>query len=131
VSRDSRETRRAAAAFAVAARSSSGPQAGDFLRLARQLPGMLQTNGLLATWAYLLGKDEAFLAHLFEHLRSCGLLKADETGSREILLARWTAEDGTQRLDGLRLRRLTAEALDYAVWLKRAAEGLAAREVVE
>ena len=97
----------------------------ELLALARKLPVMLQTNGLLATWAHLLAKSkqgsehEQALAALAGHLRSLGL--AGDGTSQELFDSWVHAERGLSSRD---LRRRTAEAIEFAVWLKRAAEAL-------
>lgn len=96
----------------------------DFLRLARKLPVMLHTNGLLATWAHLLASKRTKIAEaLLEHFQQEGVpvLHPRGNGPLEVFTQEWTGDDG---LSGLELRRLTAEAVLYAVWLKRAAEAL-------
>lgn len=114
------------------ARAGEIPEPGKpkFLGVARKLPAMLQINGLLAAWAFLLAKDEdphhQTLAAVRDHLT------ADELGLRPLLPsleAVFAADggngaDGPSPLTGPELRRLTAETLVYAGWLKRAAEAL-------
>ncbi len=97
----------------------------ELLALARKLPVMFQTNGLLATWAHLLAKSKEgsehtqVLAALAGHFRSQGL--AGE-GDPSALFNSWVDENGG--LSSHDLRRRTAEAIEFAVWLKRAAEAL-------
>lgn len=103
----------------------------EFLALARKLPFMLHTNGLLATWAHLLAKRkkdpekdfvlQALSTHLREASPRLGLGIAP-AGEAQKVFDRWVdARDG---LTGLALRKNTAEALAFSVWLKRAAEAL-------
>jgi CRISPR type III-B/RAMP module-associated protein Cmr5 len=103
---------------------------GDLLTLARRLPEMLQTNGLLAAWAYLLAKQDrepareklerALREHLSHEAIGLGGLVAKLEGI-------FSSENGDRRgLAGPELRRLTAEAVVYSGWLKRAAEALCA-----
>jgi CRISPR/Cas system CMR-associated protein Cmr5 small subunit len=101
----------------------------DFLGLARTLPVMLQTNGLLATWAHLLAKakkDEEYreaLKALLEHFRAAPLrLVPDHGDAGKVFTGLWNAP--ASAASGAQLRRLTAEAIAFAVWLKRAAEAL-------
>jgi CRISPR type III-B/RAMP module-associated protein Cmr5 len=115
------------------------PRRADFLGVAQKLPVMLQTNGLLATWAHLVAKggpapastptaslDENALAAraLLDHLRSHAPAKlfAAADGNAEALDALWGKDPSGA--SGLTLRRLTAEAIRYSVWLKRAAEAV-------
>ncbi len=97
----------------------------DLLGLARALPVMLRTNGLLATWAHLLKKEKpehaAAAGALLAHLRALSLVPP-EGSAVKVFLDCWTAPAGGA--SGLQLRRLTAEAVAFSVWLKRAAEAL-------
>jgi CRISPR/Cas system CMR-associated protein Cmr5 small subunit len=97
--------------------------AGAFLTMARKLPVMLQTNGLLATWAHLLAKNNSehqeALAALTSHLQSLGLAgQLTPSG----LFDDWI--DADRGLSSAELRRRTAEAMEFSVWVKRAAEAL-------
>jgi CRISPR/Cas system CMR-associated protein Cmr5 small subunit len=132
------EQARGHAAFSFVQSIPDGRRA-DFLGVAQKLPVMLQTNGLLATWAHLVAKggparvaapaaslDENALAAraLLDHLRPhapANLFTAAD-GTVEALLALWRTEPAGA--SGVTLRRLTAEAIRYSVWLKRAAEAL-------
>lgn len=122
---------RAGNAFGFVASYQGKP--GDFLGLARTLPVMLQTNGLLATWAHLLAKGARSEEYrdmaraLLAHFRHQGLRLAVAAGDEwEVFLQEW-ARPATGS-NGTRMRRLTAEAIAYSVWLKRAAEALCAAE---
>ena len=98
-----------------------------FLGLARKLPVMLQTNGLLASWAHLVSKKGAEYGKtaeaLLQHLQKVGLAEPQPADPRRVLLEVWTGS----ALTGDTLRRLTQESIIYAVWLKRAAEALCDR----
>ena len=102
----------------------------DFLALARKLPFMLHTNGLLATWAHLLAKKKdpenaLVLQALATHLRALALrlgLDVLAEGAARKIFDRWV--DAQHGLTGFALRKNTAEALAFSVWLKRAAEAL-------
>jgi len=87
---------------------------------AESLPTMLQTNGLLATWAHLLSKREAsmVLQTLADHLWHWENRHGAQPTPRAVFVG-WVSDDQAQ-LTGTRLRRLTDEALAFAVWLKRA-----------
>jgi CRISPR type III-B/RAMP module-associated protein Cmr5 len=97
----------------------------ELLALARKLPVMFQTNGLLATWAHLLAKSkegsehEKVLAALAGHFRSLGLAG---NAAPVALFNSWIAAQ--EGLSSYELRRRTAEAIEFTVWLKRAAEAL-------
>lgn len=85
------------------------------------LPTMIQVNGLLSTWAFLLSKgDTELLRILNEHLWHSEKRTGNPPSAREMFLA-WIG-DGEGQLTGSHLRRLTAEALAFSVWLKRAAQ---------
>jgi CRISPR/Cas system CMR-associated protein Cmr5 small subunit len=97
----------------------------ELLALARKLPVMFQTNGLLATWAHLLAKSKEgsehvqVLAALASHFRSLAL--AGEGAPGELFNSWVSTQEG---LSSQGLRRCTTEAIEFAVWLKRAAEAL-------
>lgn len=116
------DQRRAASAYAYAA----SPNAE--MEWAQKLPAMLQINGLLATWAFLLGKKQnRLLASLLQHLHSLVPELQTQEESAEEAFRRWVGAPGSKSkgLRGEELRGLTAEALAWSVWLKRAAEAQA------
>lgn len=120
--RRSLDQQRAANAYAAAV---PGEGDVDFQRL----PAMLQTNGLLATWAFLLAKKDkgrAALDALLRHLRTRADLGVPPGTAHEVFRT-WVGEPGGDAggLGGPALRTLTAEALAFSVWLKRAAEAAA------
>lgn len=114
---------RAAAAYQAIAKVDT--KAGD---MAVKLPVMLQINGLLATWASLLAKEakkeSTPLDALLGHLRSLPELQVPAHKSAHEIFLFWVGGEPNNRagVSGTRLRALTAEALAFAVWLKRAAE---------
>ena len=92
----------------------------DFLQIARKLPALFQTNGLLAAWAHLVAKDKTLAAQaLLGHFREAGLPVPAEGEPLQVLTSRWLAAGGLASSD---LRKLTHEAIVYSAWLKRAAE---------
>lgn len=119
------DQRRAAAAY-----REIGDAHPDVVSLARSLPDMLRTNGLLATWAFLLTKEKKKdrqptpLRAVLEHLRSLPGLDVPAQGDLEAVFLHWVggATGAGGSVDGPALRALTAEALAFAGWLKRAAE---------
>jgi CRISPR/Cas system CMR-associated protein Cmr5 small subunit len=124
---------RAGRAFKVAEAAAQGNHGDDFLALGRELPTMLQRNGLLATWSFLLSKRKSgegekapalALNALLSHLSASeiGLVAPPARDALALFRDQWTSRDSS--LSGLELRRLTAEALLFAGWLKRAAETL-------
>lgn len=120
------EQLRARRAFAKAGEIAETEGKKDFLSLARSLPAMLQNNGLLATWAFLLSKDtaqhKAILTILLKHLRSdCFNFPIQRDTPAAVFIHDWT---GQTPLQGPQLMRLTAEALAFSGWLKRASEAL-------
>lgn len=95
--------------------------------LAIRLPAMLQINGLLATWAFLLAKEKKEptpLAALLGHLRDLPELAVPEDGGAPEAFLHWVGgpRGASGGIRGTLLRALTAEALAWSVWLKRAAE---------
>lgn len=119
------DQRRAAAAY-----REIGDAHPDVVNLARGLPDMLRTNGLLATWAFLLTKEKKNprqptpLPALLGHLRSLPGLGVPAQGDLEAVFLHWVggATGAGGGVVGPTLRALTAEALAFAGWLKRAAE---------
>lgn len=112
------DQQRAASAYAYAA----APNAD--LDWAQKLPAMLQINGLLATWAFLLAKSETpLLDALLGYLRTLPELAVPRGDAQSVFL-HWVggATGASGGIGGSLLRALTAEALAWSVWLKRAAE---------
>jgi CRISPR/Cas system CMR-associated protein Cmr5 small subunit len=111
---------RASHAYTFVQSGLSNPS--DFLQLTRKFPVLLQTNGLLAAWAYLLAKGgsaQDYARALAAHFREAPVaLPALAPGDSAAILNAWT------RLTGSQLRQLTAETLAYSTWLKRAAEAI-------
>lgn len=102
----------------------------DFLSLARSLPAMFQGNGLLATWAFLLSKEKRevhykkVLQVMVAHLRWSDFgfgIDSNDT-AESLFLTKWTG--GSSTMSPTRLMALTAEAIVFSGWLKRAAEAL-------
>ena len=117
---------RAKCAFAKAGEVARTDSKKDFLNLARSLPAMLQNNGLLATWAFLLSKTgaphKAMLNILLVHLRNDYFrfpIQRDTPAA--VFIHDWT---GQPPLQGPQLMQITAEALAFSGWLKRASEAL-------
>src|SRR4051794_12285404 len=105
------EQRRARRAYAVLTESP------DLSEWTDRLPIMLQTNGLLATWAYLLsGHDDpsagALLRTLCEHLWQFENGQGSAPAARTMFLT-WVGE-GTGHLTAQRMMHLTDEALALA-----------------
>jgi CRISPR/Cas system CMR-associated protein Cmr5 small subunit len=118
------DQRRAASAYTYAATAAD-------LDRAQKLPAMLQINGLLATWAFFLSNSETpLLDALLGYLRSLPDLAVPE-GSAEAVFLHWVGgpAGASGGIGGSLLRALTAEALAWSVWLKRAAEARPANGV--
>jgi len=104
----------------------------EYLSFAKNLPAMFQNNGLLATWAFFLSKDKkahqtlltALLDHFQKHFRDPQLefTVAESIGPKEVFINYWTRAG--KELNGMQLMQLTAEAVAFSGWLKRAAEAL-------
>jgi len=101
----------------------------DYSSLAGNLPAMFQNNGLLATWAFLLSKHDkdqhslmlqALLQH-FQH-EHFNLIDAGPLTPQKVFVDHWTHQN--RYLNGEKLMQLTAEAVAFSGWLKRAAEAL-------
>jgi CRISPR-associated protein Cmr5 len=90
---------------------------------ARQLPALIQTNGLGLTLTYLRAKaGDRHFAKLYEHV---------EGWVKERVEWAETAADLVECIvknDSLRYRHATQEALALAVWLRRFAEALLPEE---
>ncbi len=121
---------RAKRAYEKAREAAGKDHRKDYLKLTRNLPAMFQTNGLLATWAFHLSlKDkpnhkasEVALKAILEHFQSPPFNLAGSGKTIEsIFTGEWTATTG---FDNEKLMRLTAEAIAFSGWLKRAAEAL-------
>lgn len=119
---------RARNAFGFVLEGVQAGNLGDFLQLARKLPAMLQTNGFLATWAHLLSKNKAehqavargFLRHFRDS--EIHLITDPARDAKRMFIDIWTGP--RQGLGTADFQKLTAEAVVFAVWLKRAAEAL-------
>lgn len=114
---------RAARAYATITDASK-----DAMGWARNLPAMLQQNGLLATWAFLLAQKKRDSAPILDALRqhfgdSAELAPLAQGETAEAVFLRWVGPpDAAVGLNGSDLRRLSAEALALSGWLKRAVE---------
>lgn len=112
---------RAARAYATMAAADE-----DTLSRARALPAMLHLNGLLAVWAFFLAKNlrqPPLLGELLAHFQAFDPLQPIPTEATPY--ATFLAWVGTAEAPGLeakQLRDLTAEAVAFSGWLKRAAE---------
>ncbi|MCB0258791.1 MAG: type III-B CRISPR module-associated protein Cmr5 [Calditrichaeota bacterium] len=126
---------RARRAFAIATATSqkSENERDEYLRLSRSLPAMFQNNGLLATWAFLLSKKdknsaslpvmEILLAHYRDE--AIELVAAGHDSPEEVFKNQWVRQGSS--IEGPQLMKLTAEAITFSGWLKRAAEALCDR----
>ena len=96
-------------------------------RAVTRLPAMILTNGLLATAAFALDKEEELLDAMnavAKHLRQTGTIQLPR-GDNDDQRARATAKDLLEDLksrDSAFLRLATAEALAYLAFLKRFAQ---------
>jgi len=86
----------------------------EYGTLARKLPTLIQTNGLGQTLAFLCSKpDKAHFKMLYQHLSDWVVNQVDGSGD----LLEWVIQQ-----DSSQYRRATAEAITYAMWLRRFAE---------
>ncbi len=100
----------------------------DFKTHAQKLPMMLRTNGLLATWAFLMGKDKgkdtltALNAHLKQQFNNIVAEQYDDTFKNWVGYKENQQTPINPQLTHDLLREITAEAIEYSGWLKRATE---------
>ncbi len=109
------------AAFAWEKVTALGGGLGDYLPLVRQLPAMVQTNGLGQALAFLIGETGA-KQQLYLQLQQWLCTAAPHPvyppeDGREVHLVRSLVTG-----DSLTLRHATQEVQALAVWLKRFAE---------
>lgn len=101
---------------------------------AASLPHMLQRNGLLATMAFFLHKykgEAGFpLQLLLDHLSDPAVGTGIGLDNRQVVdvFREWVGPNG---LDGPQLRRLTAEAIEFSGWVKRAYQATAGADARE
>jgi CRISPR type III-B/RAMP module-associated protein Cmr5 len=103
-------------------------QKKEFQQSAMKLADMLQTNGLLATWAFLLAKKEKILIsslHSYLMSRFKTLFTDDSPEDFASSINRFEIWIGQNGLSSLQLRQLTSEAIEFAGWLKRAVKAYA------
>ncbi len=99
----------------------------DFKSLASNLPAMIQQNGLIATWAFLLAKNkdhhQSILSLLMAHYRkNVPFLDIPEGLSAKDFYHNHLINENGQAC--ARLMELTAETIAFSGWIKRAAEAL-------
>lgn len=117
---------RAERAYSVAA-SCQGAE--GFKEAAQSFPAMLQTNGLLASVAFLLAKKgklkfDRIADAVVSHLKDPTFGLKVGPGSPPLEVFRYWVGSGASgpNVTGSELRHLSQEALAFAGWLKRAAE---------
>jgi len=91
---------------------------GKYKSLAKRLPQMITQNGLLSTLSFLKskgkGEHDLLLKHISEYL------------AEELSLEKKDSEDLIKELLNMNLERymfISQEAIYFAIWLKRIAEG--------
>lgn len=81
---------------------------------ARKLPALIQINGLGQTLAFLKSKpDNKAMYKVYDHLSAWVMRRMGNGDDLLQAVTGWTSEE---------YRRATAEALAYALWLRRFAE---------
>jgi CRISPR-associated protein Cmr5 len=92
----------------------------EYGSLAREMPTMIQVNGLAQTLAFLKAKKKDHHLLIFEHLSGwvCNQLKFQNGDLLENVI----------RIESQEYRRATSESLAYLQWLKRFAEGKIKKE---
>ena len=124
------EQERAADAWARVNEIDSTSFTKEYGSQARGLPAMIQTNGLGQTLAFLKAKgkneDDKAYQRLYDHLSAWGFEHLTGNKDKKQLPS---SQDKTDDLlewlihhDSAVYRRATAEALAYALWLRRFAE---------
>lgn len=93
----------------------------DLENIIMKLPVMFQTNGLLATWAFLLVKKSYdVLNNLQNHLQSVPSCEVEPNSTSENIFNVWIQDD----FNFDRYCPLINELIAYSSWLKRASEAL-------
>lgn len=87
----------------------------EYGSLAREMPTLIQVNGLAQTLAFLKAKNKDHHQKMFEHL-STWVCQQLELGQGDLLL------ENILQMDSQLYRRATAESLAFLQWLKRFAE---------
>jgi len=92
----------------------------EYGSLAREMPTMIQVNGLAQTLAFLKAKKKDHHLLIFEHLSGwvCNQLNFQNGDLLENVI----------RIESQEYRRATSESLAYLQWLKRFAEGKIKKE---
>ena len=97
---------------------SSVPESekSDYKTRAKNLPAMIQINGLGSTMAFLLSKPKKnAYKRIYEHV-SAWVTAPEQRGFSDDLMQLIRNEDVNL------YRRATAEAIEYGIWLKRYVE---------
>lgn len=122
--RQTLEQQRAASAWEqiMAVERNTGPedkQRKKYGTLARKLPAMIQINGLGTALAFLCakGKNKKDDGHtlIFNHLSAWVLHQLQQSRYQDLL-------DFVRSAETEEYRRATAEAIEYAIWLRRYVE---------
>jgi len=119
---------RAQRAFSFVERNQNNK---DVMNILTRLPEMFHANGLLATFAFLMKKQEerkTLIDDLLTHLKEAPLNLVAEGFDRNTIFnenAGWVNPDN---FTTTQFFVITDEMIQYATWLKRAAEALATEE---
>lgn len=111
--RQTLEQQRAASAWTDVSNVPEGEKS-DYKTRAKNLPAMIQINGLGSTMAFLLSKPKKkAYKRIYDHLSNWLKLQMPYQGGLMQLI-----RDEDMNL----YRRATAEAIEYGIWLKRYVE---------
>lgn len=100
----------------------------NLMNIVKRLPEMIHNNGLLATFAFLMKKQDErgiLVDNLLNHLREEQLQLVTPDFERDRIFDKNAGWVNPDNLNNSKFFAVTDEMIKYAVWLKRAAEALA------
>lgn len=108
----------------------------EIMDIAKRLPTMFHTNGLLATFAFLLknedklkmkkdGMEINLIDNLIKHLKKTNRKAIPDDFKKEMIFNGDNAWIDDSNFETTDFFIITDEMIKYATWLKRAAEALA------
>jgi len=111
--------------YAQAGKALGGKTAKEYKAYVKRIPMMIKTNGLGATFAFVLSKGKRNKSNAY------GLIYTQVTKwfaeNRDYLMKIDTTDDLTEyiiNLDSVKYRAVTVEVLALFQWMRRFAEGL-------
>lgn len=118
------EQGRAKAAYDAAVRRNSEHLGKEYKQYAKKLPALIKTNGLGATFAFILSKDDKHYNALADDLISWLRISATTSNILSGVQNNQQFINKIISLDSTSYRLITNEALAYFTWLRRFAEGI-------